>query len=66
LKAYANHIAMAWLEGLSTLKGQITSFTKEVLSEGRDEIHGNYLILVAKCCDSITVVSGMNAWLIFF
>lgn len=30
---------MAWLEGLSTLKGQITSFTKEVLSDGRDEIH---------------------------
>jgi hypothetical protein len=31
---------MAWLEGLSSLKGQITNFTKEVLSEGRDEIHG--------------------------
>ncbi|KAG8224281.1 hypothetical protein J437_LFUL005087 [Ladona fulva] len=29
---------MAWLgEGLSSLRGQITSFTKEVLSEGREE-----------------------------
>jgi len=57
---------MAWLEGLSTLKGQITSFTKEVLSDGRDEIHGNCLILVAECCDNITFVSGMNAWLILW
>jgi hypothetical protein len=55
---------MAWLEGLSTLKGQITSFTREVLSEGRDEIHGNCLLLEAECCDNITVVSGMHAWLI--
>ncbi|XP_021924647.1 uncharacterized protein LOC110832171 [Zootermopsis nevadensis] len=36
---------MAWLGGLSTLKGQITSFTKEVLSEGRDESHDTSLEL---------------------
>ncbi|KAJ9580381.1 hypothetical protein L9F63_003957, partial [Diploptera punctata] len=31
---------MAWFgEGLSSLKGQLTNFTKEVLSEGRDEIY---------------------------
>jgi hypothetical protein len=44
---------MAWLGGLSTLKGQITSFTKEVLSEGKDEIHGNSLVLLAEYCNSI-------------
>jgi hypothetical protein len=57
---------MAWLEGLSTLKGQITNFTKEVLSDGRDDFHGNCHILVAECCDNITFVSGMNAWLILW
>jgi len=48
---------MAWLEGLSTLKGQITSFTKEVLSEGRDENHGNFRILLSLFC-SIIMISG--------
>jgi hypothetical protein len=64
VKINSNRFAMAWLEGLSTLKGQITSFTKEVLSEGRDELHGNSFILLAECCYSITVVSGLYAWLI--
>lgn len=38
---YSQTCEMAWLgEGLSSLRGQITSFTKEVLSEGREDDSG--------------------------
>jgi hypothetical protein len=49
---------MAWLEGLSSLKGQITSFTKEVLSEGRDEIHGNSHIFFLELYNDMIMISS--------